>query len=527
MGMKDVTAAGVRRAVDEYEQLGREQFLLRYAFGPARSYFLHLDEAWYESKAIVGAAHGFDRPDLGPLRSSEFSGGAASVGALLARLGFGVEKRPPHHRVVGDDGAPVDATFEVVRQGELWAVTLHSRGGASGSATARNTEYAKGLKLILERLRGESGTVEVVSVDSDKAHQLAPPERRLDLAFPLKLDEYDLVALAGDIGSAQANVAREPGATGSGNRTRRIRIEASLPNQPSLTQLTAVLSGATAVRQRVFVLTWNPDRPAISEEEVRFQQAEESAGRAAAQRWSTGTRKSGIEPGDRVVLLRQHIERGIVKSGFATSQVTQHPHWGDSAADLANYVNVSWEAAVDTADRLPVEALKELSQSTNWDAIRGSGTELPEDDAAGVWEAWTEHVQLLRDASDALPGDEAELGNDLTQGHITEGSKKSVVVNRYERSPDGRRRCIEKHGCACAACGLDFSERYGPIGEDFIHVHHTVPLASIGESYGLDPETELVPVCPNCHAMLHRGVSTPRTVAELVALMASAVRSSA
>lgn len=45
---------------------------------------------------------------------------------------------------------------------------------------------------------------------------------------------------------------------------------------------------------------------------------------------------------------------------------------------------------------------------------------------------------------------------------------------------------------------------YGEIGRGFIHVHHKVPLSSIGKEYELDPIKDLVPVCPNCHAMLHR-----------------------
>lgn len=87
---------------------------------------------------------------------------------------------------------------------------------------------------------------------------------------------------------------------------------------------------------------------------------------------------------------------------------------------------------------------------------------------------------------------------------IYEGAKKSIIVNRYERDPEARRRCIEVHGCQCSICGLDFVETYGKVGEGFIHVHHIVPLSAIGEEYKVDPINDLIPVCPNCHAMLHR-----------------------
>lgn len=88
---------------------------------------------------------------------------------------------------------------------------------------------------------------------------------------------------------------------------------------------------------------------------------------------------------------------------------------------------------------------------------------------------------------------------------IYEGAKKMVVVNSYERNRDARDRCIAAHGCKCSVCGLDFEKMYGELGRGFIHVHHKVPISTIGEEYKLDPENDLIPVCPNCHAMLHRG----------------------
>lgn len=62
-------------------------------------------------------------------------------------------------------------------------------------------------------------------------------------------------------------------------------------------------------------------------------------------------------------------------------------------------------------------------------------------------------------------------------------------------------------GSACVVCDFDFQRTYGDIGEDFIHVHHLKPLAEIGQEYVLDPVADLRPVCPNCHAMLHRGTA--------------------
>lgn len=88
---------------------------------------------------------------------------------------------------------------------------------------------------------------------------------------------------------------------------------------------------------------------------------------------------------------------------------------------------------------------------------------------------------------------------------IFEGILKKVYVNHYERDREARNKCIEAHGCKCSVCGMDFEKMYGELGKGFIHVHHIVPISTIGKEYKIDPINDLVPVCPNCHAMLHRG----------------------
>jgi len=85
-----------------------------------------------------------------------------------------------------------------------------------------------------------------------------------------------------------------------------------------------------------------------------------------------------------------------------------------------------------------------------------------------------------------------------------EGSTKKVTINSYERSSAARSACIAKHGLSCKVFNIDFESLYGDIGVGFIHVHHIVDIASIGCEYMVNPEKDLVPVCPNCHAMLHR-----------------------
>jgi 5-methylcytosine-specific restriction enzyme A len=92
----------------------------------------------------------------------------------------------------------------------------------------------------------------------------------------------------------------------------------------------------------------------------------------------------------------------------------------------------------------------------------------------------------------------------VTRGEFREGSVRQVLVNAYERDRAARQACINHHGLGCGVCGLVFAERYGELGAGFIHVHHVVPLSEIGPDSEVDPVEDLRPVCPNCHAMLHR-----------------------
>jgi len=91
-----------------------------------------------------------------------------------------------------------------------------------------------------------------------------------------------------------------------------------------------------------------------------------------------------------------------------------------------------------------------------------------------------------------------------TLEELFEGIKRTVTVNLYERNPKARKQCIEHWKAICVACDFDFEYFYGEIGKGFIHVHHLTPLSQIGQSYQIDPIKDLVPVCPNCHAMIHR-----------------------
>jgi 5-methylcytosine-specific restriction protein A len=103
---------------------------------------------------------------------------------------------------------------------------------------------------------------------------------------------------------------------------------------------------------------------------------------------------------------------------------------------------------------------------------------------------------------------------------LYEGALVKVMANKYERNQKARKECVAKKGYKCLVCGCDFEKAYGEIGKGFIHVHHVVPISSIGQEYELNIETDLVPVCPNCHYMMHRK-DPPYTVEEMKEIILS------
>lgn len=123
-----------------------------------------------------------------------------------------------------------------------------------------------------------------------------------------------------------------------------------------------------------------------------------------------------------------------------------------------------------------------------------------------------------------------DIPHDFTLDHpdevpsaFSEGYGTQVTVNRYERDPRARDACLQHfRSRTCQICGFDFVAVYGDIGREFIHVHHLRPLSTLGGNGLVKPEMDLLPVCPNCHAMLHTRQPDPWSPEELVAMMKKA-----
>ena len=110
-----------------------------------------------------------------------------------------------------------------------------------------------------------------------------------------------------------------------------------------------------------------------------------------------------------------------------------------------------------------------------------------------------EHAALLEYASLTVFPDEVP-----DTGPLSEGSVTTATVNVYERNPIARQKCIDHYGYKCFVCNFDFVAEYGTLGRSFIHAHHLIEISTIRTKYTVDPIKDLRPLCPNCHAMIHR-----------------------
>lgn len=111
----------VVKAIEEYDHLGSEEFLSRYGFRTARDYVLTYDGRTYDSKAIVGVAHGYATGQS--LAYDELRGGKDGAAKVLWDLGFEVTEstRPVRPRYTNA------ATVGTEHARETWALAARER----------------------------------------------------------------------------------------------------------------------------------------------------------------------------------------------------------------------------------------------------------------------------------------------------------------------------------------------------------------------------------------------------------------
>lgn len=234
------------------------------------------------------------------------------------------------------------------------------------------------------------------------------------------------------------------------------------------------------------------------------------------------TYRQYLPPGAKVIYYKGRIQ----DRRFSKSRLSDEPHYfafaviglvspdpnsskGDVFASIENYQHLSRPVLARRGEGY-WEQIPESRRSNYW--------------RNGVRPINEETYARIRSAAQ-LPV--AEELNDLNQGLPTafessvEGSPKSRFVTQYERDPKLRAAAIAMHGVSCWICEFNFGSFYGEAGEGFIHIHHLRPMSELAGPTIVSEKNDLVPVCANCHAIIHRRRGRTMTIDELRAVVRS------
>lgn len=254
-----------------------------------------------------------------------------------------------------------------------------------------------------------------------------------------------------------------------------------------------------------YLFAWNPKKWSWEDLEQNIEELQNKG--TTTHMWSCSSYKS-IKVGDRAFLMRLGSEpRGICGSGYVVSKPFLSKHWSGEDKETPR-VLVEFDVLLNPNNEkilsLDVINIGNLSEQ-QW-TPQNSGISIKPHltkDLEALWFNFLSENNIL-----ANPVVQVETKT------FTEGAAMQTVQTRYERNPFARTACLEHYGYSCSVCDFNFEKYYGNIGTKFIHVHHLTMVATIGKPYSVNPIEDLRPVCPNCHAMLHKQ-NPPLTIEQL------------
>lgn len=247
---------------------------------------------------------------------------------------------------------------------------------------------------------------------------------------------------------------------------------------------------------RTRLLAWNPNKWEWRDFNKKYK-AFRCKDSDLILKWGCGQIKTILQ-GDIVYLIRlgKIGSQGIIASGTVTQGSYGDAHWNGVKGKTSQFIDFKVDQLVhhelETNLMIPMSELDSLKLKIKQDwHPKQSGASINEEAAEYLDRRWLKTQATI-------------LCNEYTEGKALERTIRS-----YERSRYARDVAIKSHGCLCFICKFSFEETYGEIGEGFIHIHHITPISlQKGKEYKVDPEKDLIPVCPNCHAMIHRNKKT-------------------
>lgn len=224
----------------------------------------------------------------------------------------------------------------------------------------------------------------------------------------------------------------------------------------------------------------------------------------ATDTWGIGSPKK-VNIGDRAFITRVGTkDRGIFASGKIIAKDFKFLNWEQKSRPG---VVIEFDTFLNPIEEKILEieyVIANTSEPNDW-SPRPSGMSINSlivDELEDLWEKFCVEQNVYKHAFDI-------------EKPVIEGESYLVNQTVYERNRYARALCLKEHGYSCIVCGFNFKDTYGDIGKDFIHVHHLNQLSdNKGEKSETSPKIDLCPVCPNCHAMLHKR-NPPYTIDEL------------
>lgn len=258
---------------------------------------------------------------------------------------------------------------------------------------------------------------------------------------------------------------------------------------------------------KTYLFAWNPNNWLWEGLEENIEELQNSG--SVKLRWSCRSHKS-VKIGDRAFLVRLGSNpRGIMASGTVASLPFLARHWNGEEKQVERVI-IEFDAILNPVES-PILPLDSLLPSQKW-TPQSSGISISKEAAEDLEKKWFEFINR-QEYSIGTQTKEAEKATTFI-----EGASRDVIQTFRERNPYARKVCLEEYGYTCQVCCFDFVKQYGLIGKEFIHVHHLNMVSSKKGEYELNPVEDLRPVCPNCHAMIHKR-NPPYSIEEMKELI--------
>lgn len=324
-------------------------------------------------------------------------------------------------------------------------IVFHSRGGKSGAPKQRNSQYATGLRILLDRLAVAKITIDRVLVDSGAAQALSEMDREI-----LGISDRNITPeqCFKHLSSRMKAIGQSSTAKG-GNSTKRIRLK--LDGKHSHTDLCAVLKLKLV------------DRPVRALKRLPAEQLNKV-------------------DADHIWDAIEMFINGTVKHSFGES--TDYDLLVDGGVRLPPKAVFG----VAAAQALKFEVLPEhLVTSSCFRILKKFGYEI------------VPKVSDLTTLPPIPPDREWEEGSKKAVAHF----KKERAVGLSSAKKAQFRR---EHGhLECERCGTESLEKYPPeVADACIEVHHNrIHIKNMGEGHRTRLE-DLQCLCANCHRIVHR-----------------------